>query len=78
MTKLARTRVHARKGGQSWSMAMSEDGQAPRVMICTISALHPADLHALPGAMCRVQVGAFQGKKVLTSGVVLHVQMSLI
>ena len=45
MTKLARTRVRARKGGQSWSLAFSEDGQAPRVMICTMSTLRPAYLH---------------------------------
>jgi len=45
MTKLARTRVHARKGGQSWYLAMYEDGQAPRVMICTVSTLRLAYLH---------------------------------
>ena len=44
MTKLARTRAHARKGGQSWSLAMPGDGQAPRVMICSISTPHPAYL----------------------------------
>ena len=41
-TKLARTRVHARKGGQSWSLAMSEDGQALRVVRCKFSTPHPA------------------------------------
>ena len=42
MTKLAKTRVRARKGDQSWSLAMSEDRQARRVMICTVSTLRPA------------------------------------
>ena len=42
MTKLAKTRVRARKGDQSWSLAISEDRQARRVMICTVSTLRPA------------------------------------
>ena len=51
MTKLARTRVHARKGGQSWSLAMSEDGRAPRVVRCKISTPHPA--YSMPHYVCR-------------------------
>ena len=50
MTKLARTRVRARKGGQSWSLDNYEDMPARRVMICTVSTLRPAYLHSLPGA----------------------------
>ena len=50
MTKLARTRVRARKGGQSWSLDIYEDRPARRVMICTVSTLRPAYLHSLPGA----------------------------
>ena len=46
MTKLARTRVRARKGGQSWSLDMSEDRPARRVVICTVSTLRTAYLHA--------------------------------
>ena len=42
MKKLAKTRVRARKGDQSWSLAISEDRQARRVMICTVSTLRPA------------------------------------
>ena len=61
ITKFARTRVWARKGGQSWSLAMYKDGRAPRVMICTISTLHPAYLHAAHvcrhGVLGCVQVG---------------------
>ena len=64
MTKLARTRVRARKGGQSWSLAMSEYGRAPRVMICTILTLHPVYLHAAHvcrhGVLGSVQIGRTQ------------------
>ena len=59
MTKLARTRVHARKGGQSWSTAMPEDGQAPRVMIRTILTPHPAYLHS-PSTQRRHACTAFR------------------
>ena len=52
MTKLAKTRVRARKGDQSWSLAISEDRQARRVMICTVSTLRPAYLHA--AHVCRL------------------------
>ena len=52
MKKLAKTRVRARKGDQSWSLAISEDRQARRVMICTVSTLRPAYLHA--AHVCRL------------------------
>ena len=60
MTKLAKTRVRARKGDQSWSLVISEDRQARRVMICTVSTLRPAYLHTalVAGVHGRVQVGA--------------------
>ena len=50
MTKLARTCVHAHKGGQSWYLAMPKDGLAPRVAIYAISTRHPAYLDPLLNA----------------------------
>ena len=52
MTKLAKTRVRTRKGDQSWSLVISEDRQARRVMICTVSTLRPTYLHA--AHVCRL------------------------
>ena len=64
MAKLARTRVRARKGGQSWSLAMSEDRPARRGMICTVSTLRPAYLHtaehSVTAHVCGMQVGRMQ------------------
>ena len=44
MTRLARTRARAHKGGQSGSMSMPEDGPAPRAVLCAVSTPHPAYL----------------------------------
>ena len=64
MTKLARTRVRARKGGQSWSLTMSEDRPARRVMICMVSTLRPAYLHtakhSVTAHVCGMQVGRME------------------
>ena len=64
MAKLAKTRVRARKGNQSWSLAMSEDRPARKGMICTVSTLRPAYLHAAHvcrhGVLGSVQVGRTQ------------------
>ena len=60
MTKLARTRVRACKGDQSWSLAMPEDRPARRVVICTVSTLRPAYLHtaehSVTAHVCGMQV----------------------
>ena len=58
MTKLARTRVRARKGGQSWSLDIYEDRPARRVMICTVSTLRPAYTCTRCRVHSREQVGA--------------------
>ena len=44
MTRLARTRARAHKGGQSGSMPMPEDGPAPMTVLCAVSTPHPAYL----------------------------------
>jgi len=64
MTKLTKTRVRACKGGQSWYLAMPKDRPARRGMICTVSTLRPAYLHAAHvyrhGVLGSVQVGRTQ------------------
>ena len=42
MTRFARTRAQAHKGGQSGSMLMTEHGPAAKGVLCAVSTPHPA------------------------------------
>ena len=56
MTRLARTRARAHKGGQSGSMSIPEYGPAPRAVLCAVSTRHPAYLDPA-GTVCRARFG---------------------
>ena len=62
MTRLARTRARAHKGGQSGSMSIPEYGPAPRAVLCAVSTPLFAYLHAVTECPA-VDVGRVQGSR---------------